>query len=456
MGAPQALAVRPGAAPVTQFAVQAVDRSAVPGGRPAIAAFRPLRDTGQEPRTPVRMRILFLSPRLCLPLLTGARIREYYLARALAERADVTYVSFIQPGFPEPDAAELGFFSETYLVPLLGRYSLRKILRGLTGSQPLSVLNYTTDEMRSVVTAIAARNRFDLVHLDSCHMVEYVPLIEALWQSPVRTVYDWHNIESELMRRFAANVDSLPKRAYAHLTAKRLARLEKRILGSGFGHVVCSPREKEDLLAIAPAARIAVIENGVDTERFAPPAEAVPRQRLVYVGAMDFHANIDAACWFTRHAWPAVHQRFPDWRLTLIGSNPAASVRELASEPNVEVTGTVPDVAPYYRDAVAAIVPLRTGGGTRLKILEAMAAGVPVVSSRQGAEGLAVSPGRNIEVLDDDSGWLPALTAIATHPDLWSARSEAGLALVRAQYDWRLLGERLYEEYRCWLASAAV
>jgi len=235
-----------------------------------------------------------------------------------------------------------------------------------------------------------------------------------------------------------------------------LVHLEKRILGTGFGHVVCSPREKEKLLAIAPAARITVIENGVDTERFAPADEAVPRQRLVYVGAMDFHANIDAACWFARRAWPAIHQRFPDWRLTLIGSNPVPAVRELAREPNVEVTGTVPDVVPYYRDAVAAIVPLRTGGGTRLKILEAMAAGVPVVSSRQGAEGLAVSTGQDIEVLDDDSGWLPALTAIATEPGLWNARSLAGLALVRAHYDWRLLGEQLYEEYRFWLASAAV
>jgi len=422
----------------------------------AIATFRRLGDTGQEPTVSVRMRILFLSPRLCLPLLTGARIREYYLARALACHADVTYVSFIQPGFPEPSDAELGFFREVVLVPLLGRYSLRKIVRGLTGRQPLNVLNYTTDEMKSAVSAIAARERFDLVHLDSCHMVEYVPLIERLWQSPARTVYDWHNIESELMLRFAARVDSLPKKVYANLTAKRLARLEKRILDTGFGHVVCSPREKENLLGIAPAARIAVIGNGVDTEKFAPAAEAATRQRLVYVGAMDFHANIDAACWFTRQVWPAIHHRFPDWRLTLIGSNPAASVRELGRESNVEVTGTVPDVAPYYRDALAAIVPLRTGGGTRLKILEAMAAGVPVISSRQGAEGLAVSPGQDIGVVDDDGGWLRALTAIATEPGLWNARSLAGLALVRAHYDWRLLGERLYEEYRCWLASAAV
>jgi glycosyltransferase involved in cell wall biosynthesis len=286
-------------------------------------------------------------------------------------------------------------------------------------------------------------------------MAEYVPLIQSLWQCPVKAVYDWHNIESELMRRYAANVDSLPRKVYAGLTARRLARLEKRILGGAFGHVVCSQREKEKLLAIAPSARIAVIANGVDTERFAPAAEAVPRRRLIYVGAMDFHANIDAARWFTRHAWPAIHQRFPEWRLTLIGSNPAPSVRDLEREPNVEVTGTVPDVAPYYRDAVAAIVPLRTGGGTRLKILEAMAAGVPVLSTPQGAEGLEVSPGTDIEVIECDGGWLPALTAIATDPGIWNARSAAGLALVRAQYDWRLLGDRLYEAYRSWLSSTA-
>ena len=126
------------------------------------------------------MRILFLSPRLCLPLLTGARIREYYLARALAQHADVTYVSFIQPGFPEPDATELGFFSEVFLVPLLGRYGLKKIVRGLTGRQPLSVLNYTTDEMTSVITAIAAqmciRDR-----LDPLPYVAFVDLMRRCW-----------------------------------------------------------------------------------------------------------------------------------------------------------------------------------------------------------------------------------------------------------------------------------
>jgi glycosyltransferase involved in cell wall biosynthesis len=397
------------------------------------------------------MRILFLSPRLCLPLHTGARIREYYLAKALAAHAEVTYASFIQPGFAEPLAEELAFFHEVRLVRLLGRYSAAKIARGLFDRQPLSVLNYTTPEMKSAVSELGRRGQFDLVHVESCHMVEYVKLLEAQWGHPVRAVYNWHNIESELMDRFAGTVKSMPKKVYARITARRLESLEKWILGSGFGHIVCSPREQAQLLTIAPEARFGVIENGVDTERFAAGIESGPRRRLVFIGTMDYYPNIEAATWFTRRIWPGVRERFPEWQLTLVGANPAAAVRELQNEPRVEVTGTVPDVRPYYRDAVASIVPLHTGGGTRLKILEAMASGVPVVSTTLGAEGLSVTPGRNIQIVDEESGWLPALEALSTQERLWNARAAAGLELVRGCYDWKALGEQLYETYCSWL-----
>jgi glycosyltransferase involved in cell wall biosynthesis len=330
------------------------------------------------------MRILFLSPRLCLPLHTGARIREYYLAKALAAHAEVTYASFIQPGFAEPSAAELAFFHEVRLVPLTGRYSAGKIARGLFDRRPLSVLNYTTPEMKAAVRELGRRGEFDLVHVESCHMVEYVNLLAELWGHPVRAVYNWHNIESELMYRYAGTVQSLPRKVYAQLTARRLGSLEKWILRTGFGHVVCSPREQDQLRVLAPAARFSVIENGVDTARFAEGEASGPRRRLVFIGTLDYYPNIEAATWFTRRIWPGIRERFPDWHLTLVGANPTAAVRELRNEPKVEVTGTVPDVRPYYRDAVASIVPLHTGGGTRLKILEAMASGVPVVLDDAG------------------------------------------------------------------------
>lgn len=398
------------------------------------------------------MRILFLSPRLCLPLVTGARIREYHLARALAARAEVTYLSFHQPDFPAPSPSELSFFHQVRLITVPGRYSPLKIARGIFDRRPLSVLNYTTPEMKAAVAEIG-KEEFDLVHVESCHMTEYLNVLEKLRGRPVRAVHNWHNIESEAMRRYRSTVGSFARKFYADVTARRLERLEDWILRTGFGHVVCSTREKDVLRARAPQARVTVIENGVDTERFVPVSGELARGRVVFMGTMDYYPNIEAVTWFTQKIWPRIRERFPEWQLTLVGGNPKPAVRALTNEAGVEVTGTVPDVRPYYKDAVASVVPLHTGGGTRLKILEAMASGVPVISTSLGAEGLPVVPGRNIEIVDDEAGWLPALEMVNSQQRLREERIAGGLELVRGSYDWKLLGARLYEEYCSWLAD---
>jgi glycosyltransferase involved in cell wall biosynthesis len=168
---------------------------------------------------------------------------------------------------------------------------------------------------------------------------------------------------------------------------------------------------------------------------------------------MAYHANIKAAVDFTHTVWPGIRERFPGWRLTLAGLDPAPAVLALRGEPNVEVTGTVEDIRPYYGEAVAAIVPVRTGGGTRLKILEAMAAGVPVVSTALGAEGLSVSPDEDILIAESDADWLPRLTALSTQGELWRRLAEAGRNLVTSKYDWETLGQSLYETYCRWLGQ---
>jgi glycosyltransferase involved in cell wall biosynthesis len=386
-----------------------------------------------------------------LPLFSGARLREYHLARALGERAEVTYASFAIPGFPVPARADLPFFNEVHIVPLTGRYTPLKIARGLVGRWPLGVVNYTRAAMKSALAGIVARRRFDLVHLEGAHLAAYVPFLQSATAAPV--VFDWHNIESELIRRYSARVTWLPKKAYAAITARRMAATESWLLRVGLGHTVCSAREREHLLALAPTARVALVENGVDLDYFGAAGVASERRRIVFVGSMDYHANVEAAAWFVRRVWPRVSAAFPHLKLTLVGSNPVPAVRELAETPNVEVTGTVEDVRPFYREAVAAIVPLLTGGGTRLKILEAMAAGVPVVSSSIGAEGLEVSPDNDILIADGAEAWLTALRSLSADAALAGARAASGRELVRLRYDWRILGERLYRTYERWLAD---
>jgi glycosyltransferase involved in cell wall biosynthesis len=375
-------------------------------------------------------------------------LREYHLARALGGRAELTHVFFSQPGARTPGAADMPFCRKIVAVPAPRRYTPAKIIRGLLGSKPLPLVNYTSDAMKAALTAAMAAEPFDLVHADSIHMAAYEPILR---RGGAPMVYDWHNIESEGMRRYSESAPSPAHKVYATLTARRLAALEKEILHSAAGHIVCSERERETLLGIAPEARIATIENGADLRFFEEAQPAAERRRILFVGWMSYHANVEAAVAFTHNVWPGIRERFPKWRLTLAGLDPAPAVLALRGEANVEVTGTVEDVRPYYREAVAAIVPLHTGGGTRLKILEAMAAGVPVISTPLGAEGLAVSPGVDILIAEKDEDWLPLATALSTQADLRDRLTAAGRRLVAARYDWEALGQALYETYCRWL-----
>ena len=251
-----------------------------------------------------------------------------------------------------------------------------------------------------------------------------------------------------------------------------MSALEQRIIKKFDAHVVVSDRDAAKLLAIVPEARVFLIENGVDTayysdERIAdahttwlaqsesPAAQPTPpnndlfrrKRRILFVGSMDYHANVDAVVHFGREIWPNVHERIPELVFTIVGRDPATQVRELGALPGVEVTGTVKDVRPYYHEAVAAIVPLNVGGGSRLKILEAMAAGVPVVSTTLGAEGLDVRHDHNILIADTNQGLSNALLLLAESAEQRLRLSAAARTLVYESYDWSRLGAALFAIY---------
>jgi glycosyltransferase involved in cell wall biosynthesis len=399
------------------------------------------------------VRILFLSPRQCWPALSGAKLREYHLARALSKWAELTYVYFADAGNEPLTQEDLPFATHIVAVPKPQVYAPWKLVRGIAGRWPLPVLNYTSPEMTAALEQLDASPGYDLAHLDSIHMIRYVKPLERMLGQVPRVTYDWHNIESEAMRRYAGSTPSRAKRLYANITGNKMAALEREILAKAFGHIVCSERERAQLHGIAPNARIAVIENGVDCANFADSERAPVTKKIVFVGKMDYYPNVEAIIAFAHLAWPKVREQLSGMTLTIVGANPTGEVRALAGIPGIEVTGTVPDVRPYYREALAAIVPLRTGGGTRLKILEAMAAGVPVVSSALGAEGLMVTPGSDILIADPDdhASWVRHLT------DLTEERRKQittrALQLVETRYDWEILGKGLIETYQGWLRN---
>jgi glycosyltransferase involved in cell wall biosynthesis len=389
--------------------------------------------------------------------LSGAKLREYHLAKALGTQGWLHYVFFSAANGVVPSGSDLPFCGGITPVAPAKLYGKANLIRGVMGRWPLPVLNYTSQEMTDVLQKVARSRQFQIVQLDSIHLAPYEALLRRLLPQ-ARIVYDWHNIESDILRQYAKRGPTLARRRYAAITARKMAQLESKILHSAHGHIVCSDRERERLLQLAPQARVEVIENGVDVHRFPATFRAGPeRRRLVFVGLMNYHANVDAAVWFTERIWPALRRQFPQLTLTLVGAEPSPEVMELAKQERVEVTGTVPDVAPYYAEAVAALVPLRSGGGTRLKILESMAAGVPVISTRIGAEGLEVTPGQDILLAPAEDGpeleqqWSAAVQSIVTDPGLWLQMARAGRQRVEGQYDWGVLGTRLVETYRRWI-----
>lgn len=453
------------------------------------------RDAGQVhslPATKRRTRILFFAPKECWPPDTGAKLRNYYLARSLSQEADVTYLGFKDndgqdltgshagPGnHSQPlitsmsarDTVDASFadpallFRKTISVGRSSRYSIRNVIRGALTRVPLTILNYTTNEMAAQLSLLLTENDYDIVQMESLHLAAYLPLIRSARSKP-RVICDWHNIESELMSRYSQHQPSTPRRLYGTMTARRLRDYEAWAIPQFDAHLTVSQRDADQISKLAPDGNVFVLENGVDIEHFRTcQAERSPsevtgtngatshhpglamgpdaRKRLAYVGSMDYHANQDAAIHFAREIWPGILNALPGLTFTIVGRKPSEAVKSLSLIPGVEVTGTVSDVRPYYREAIAAIVPLRVGGGSRLKILESMAAGVPVISTVLGAEGLVVEKGENILIAETPEDFLRAITRLSQDRVQWARLSAGGRRLVSDRYSWESIGFRL-------------
>jgi glycosyltransferase involved in cell wall biosynthesis len=265
------------------------------------------------------------------------------------------------------------------------------------------------------------------------------------------------------MWRYAETTGNWAKKLAAKRTARLIERAEDRLLDTCATHTVTSERERQRLLARCPCANIHVIPNGVDASYYSAKeiAEASRRtgerdskKTILFVGSMDYHANIDAVTWFSRAAWPQIARNHSEIHFTIVGRDPAPEVFALASD-RIHVTGTVDDVRPFYASAVAAVVPLRSGSGTRLKILEAMAAGVPVVSTRLGAEGIVAENDVHLLLADSGPEIAAAVHRVASSAETRARLSQVARALVRSAYDWSVIGNWLYEIHADLVESSA-
>jgi glycosyltransferase involved in cell wall biosynthesis len=398
------------------------------------------------------IRILYFAAHQLWPANTGARLRDYHLARQLAARSSVTFVQMCQVGEAQHVPPDDSGFTQIVTLTKGRTYTPSKILRGLVGPTPITVLNCWSLRSASQLADVLQSKQFDTVQMEGVHLINYLPIVREACGYP-SIVVDWHNVESELMSRYAKLTDNWAKKIAAKRSAKLIERAENLLLDTCTTHTVTSERERQELLARRPGANIQVIPNGIDTGFYTSEAisEAARRSNLahtkptiLFVGSMDYHANADAVTWFSRVAWPEIARNHPDMYFMIVGRDPTPEVRALASD-RIHVTGIVDDVRSFYASALAVVVPLRSGSGTRVKILEAMAAGVPVVSTRLGAEGIEVEDGVHLLLADNGQEIAAAISRVASSVESRVRLSQAGRALVRGLYDWTHIGKQLYK-----------
>jgi sugar transferase (PEP-CTERM/EpsH1 system associated) len=399
------------------------------------------------------MRVLYFSPRDCWPVTTGARLRDFHLARQLTVTSTLVYAGLTVSLERRERLGSLAN-SEVILVARGNGYVPLNLARGLIGPNPITVLNYVSPRMMTELEQLLRSQTFDAIQVEGVHLFSYVRRIRELAPRAF-LLSDWHNIESEILARYAEIAPNAARRFYARRSATLLRRCERQLVSLADAHTVCSERERDILREWAPWARIEVIGNGVDAGYFAEAAESSePRRSVVFVGSMDYHANIDAALYFARETWPRVREKRPDLEFVIVGSRPAPAVLALAKLPGITVTGTVEDIRPYYRRALAVVIPVRVGSGTRLKALEAMAAGVPVISTTLGAEGLTVKPGQHLLIADSPADMADRIATLEAGSPLWKKLSWNASRLVAAQYDWSVMGAKLRQFYAEQLGTA--
>jgi polysaccharide biosynthesis protein PslH len=387
------------------------------------------------------MRLLWVKGGKLLPVDTGGKIRSYNILRHLARRHELTLLSYY-PGAPDPeyDAAIRREFPGAVTVAMgdpggLVGQALHYAVR-FPRAAPYSVTKFTSPAVSAKVDELLADARLDVAVADFLLVTRNFPE-----RSPRPTVLFQHNVESALWQRTATYERNPLKRALFHVESKKMFRYERRALGRFDQIVAVSSHDEQLMRTMSPRAPITVVPTGVDVAGFTPGPDAPARDErtVMFLGSMDWPANIDGVEYFCEEIWPSVVASVPDARFQVVGRNPPARITRFAG-PSVEVVGGVKTVLPYLHRAAIFVVPLRIGGGTRLKIYEAMAAGVPIVSTSVGAEGLDVRDGVDIILADDPASSSKAITDLLRNPLRRSAIGAAAMATA-SRFDWSAIAD---------------
>lgn len=399
-----------------------------------------------------RPKLLFLCHTLPYPLDGGVWIRTFHVLRLLAQTFDVTALCFERQGASATrdrhDVTAAGdvlrrFGSiETFPIPQNGRRGrlLWDHLRSVVSLQAYTRFIYSSAEFEARLREVLTQQNFDLVHMDSLDLAAYLPLLGRL---PVVCVH--HNVESALLRRRSRFVSNPVESRYYALQARLVANVERRWAPRLALNVMVSEEDREELEQLARGGRYLVVPNGVDIEEFQPGTGA--NRGIAYVGGTNWFPNLDALQFFAEAILPRLKECGFDQPIRWLGSASTEQQEHYRNQYDIELTGYLADIRPAMQDAFCHIVPLRAGGGTRLKILSSWAMGKPVVSTPIGCEGLKARDGENILIREDPDGFANAILELSRNQKLRERLSEAARRTATDVYSWDVIGEEMTQHY---------
>lgn len=405
------------------------------------------------------MRVLWVSHIIPYPPKSGVHQRSYNLLRAVAMQHEVDLVAFVQEPWLEifyasrEEAIEdcgrhLGAFCRTVrfvsiekLARPLGK--LRTAIEGLFFTQCYTIRWLQTASARKQFAELSQLATYDLAHFDTLSLAPFRPLF-----SSVPATLGHHNVESQILQRRAQNEASWLKRWYFYQESRRVRRYEARVANSFVRHIACSELDCGRLRAIAPGINAIEIPNGVDVGYFCPTGVATANKSLIFVGSLNWYPNVDAVLFLLREIWPLLQARVPDVTLDIIGSAPPPSVLRLASSlPDVRVHGFVDDVRPLIDGAAVYVCPIRDGGGTKLKLLDAFAMAKCVVAHPISCEGIEVVPTRHVLMAETAVEFADCIQNALDNLILRESIGKAARELVVERYSFVKIGRQLLSEF---------
>jgi polysaccharide biosynthesis protein PslH len=396
-----------------------------------------------------RLKVLVLDEEIPLPLNSGKRIRTWNLLRNLCLRHSITFLCYGMPENPGLREMEALGIRVILVPPLPPSNSLRfyaGAFANLVSMWPYSVSRHHTKNFTCAIRKLIAKESFDLVH---CEWTPYASDMNAVGKLPMLIMA--HNIEATVWRRRSQHASSLPERMFMASQAWKMARFEKQSFARA-GHVAVVTEEEAQTARQWGARAVYLVSNGVDTEFLQPTGEAPEPDSLLFLGSLDWQPNRDALQYLLRDILPKIQAAHPRAKLRVVGRQPATKLREqVEGLSGVEWVGEVPDIRPHFASAIAVLVPLRIGGGSRIKILESMSMGKAVVATQIGAEGLEVIPDVHCLIADSPADFSQSVVQLLENPDRAADLGRNGRELVLRQYDWSRVAKILEQ---AWIETA--